>query len=133
MVVLKAAKLEGEKLTFDVAVLEGSLGKADGPASVFIDTIWFGVGSQRLQLLRHEPDHRRRDAGHRRSARHQHVQRLVQPLAHPSRTDAAARRATAPRSARRRRPTSIRATSSATTRRPAARPRCCPATEARVT
>ena len=40
-----AAKLEGERLTFDVAVLEGSLGKADGPASVFIDTIWFGVGS----------------------------------------------------------------------------------------
>ena len=26
-------------------MLEGSLGKADGPASVFIDTIWFGVGS----------------------------------------------------------------------------------------
>ena len=45
VVVLKAAKLEGEKLTFDVQVLEGSLGKADGPASVFIDTIWFGVGS----------------------------------------------------------------------------------------
>ena len=45
VVVLKAAKLEGEKLTFDVAVLEGSLGKADGPASVFIDTIWFGMGS----------------------------------------------------------------------------------------
>jgi hypothetical protein len=45
VVVLKAAKLDGEKLTFDVAVLEGSLGKADGPASVFIDTIWFGLGS----------------------------------------------------------------------------------------
>ena len=30
VVVLKAAKLEGEKLTFDVQVLEGSLGKADG-------------------------------------------------------------------------------------------------------
>ena len=45
VVVLKAAKLEGEKLTFDVQVLEGSLGKADGPASVFIDTLWWGVGS----------------------------------------------------------------------------------------
>jgi hypothetical protein len=45
VVVLKAAKLDGEKLTFDVQVLEGSLGKADGPASVFIDTIWFGMGS----------------------------------------------------------------------------------------
>jgi len=46
VVVLKAAKLEGEKLTFDVQVLEGSLGKADGPASVFIDTLWWGVGSK---------------------------------------------------------------------------------------
>jgi hypothetical protein len=45
VVVLKAAKLEGEKLTFDVQALEGSLGKADGPASVFIDTLWWGLGS----------------------------------------------------------------------------------------
>ncbi|MBM3648956.1 MAG: hypothetical protein FJX11_14310 [Alphaproteobacteria bacterium] len=45
VVVLKTAKLDGDKLTFDVHVLEGSLGKADGPTSVFIDTIWFGVGS----------------------------------------------------------------------------------------
>jgi len=45
VVVLTAAKLEGERLTFDVHVLEGSLGKADGPASVFIDTLWWGVGS----------------------------------------------------------------------------------------
>ena len=45
VVTLKTAKLEGDKLTFDVSVLEGSLGKADGPASVFIDTIWFGLGS----------------------------------------------------------------------------------------
>ena len=43
VVVLKQAKLDGDKLTFDVHVLEGSLGKADGPASVFIDTIWFGT------------------------------------------------------------------------------------------
>lgn len=49
VVVLKTAKLEGEKLSFDVDVLEGSLGAADGPASVFIDTIWFGIGSHGAQ------------------------------------------------------------------------------------
>lgn len=49
VVTLKTAKLEGEKLTFDVDVLEGSLGAADGPASVFIDTIWFGIGSHGAQ------------------------------------------------------------------------------------
>src|SRR5258707_4985594 len=45
VVELTAAKLEGERLTFDVKVLEGNLGKADGPASVFIDTLWWGIGS----------------------------------------------------------------------------------------
>jgi hypothetical protein len=45
VVVLNTAKLEGERLTFDVKVLEGSLGKSDGPASVFIDTLWWGLGS----------------------------------------------------------------------------------------
>jgi hypothetical protein len=50
VVVLNTAKLEGEKLTFDIKLLEGDLAqsngaKADGPASVFIDTIWFGLGS----------------------------------------------------------------------------------------
>ncbi len=49
VVTLKTAKLEGDKLTFDVDVLEGSLGAADGPASVFIDTIWFGIGSHGAQ------------------------------------------------------------------------------------
>ena len=44
VVVLTAPKLEGERLTFDVRVLEGSLGASDGPASVFIDTLWWGVG-----------------------------------------------------------------------------------------
>jgi len=39
VVVLAAPKLEGEKLTFDVDVLEGGLAGADGPASVFIDII----------------------------------------------------------------------------------------------
>lgn len=39
VVVLKSPKLEGDQLTFDVEVLEGSLAGADGPASVFIDII----------------------------------------------------------------------------------------------
>jgi hypothetical protein len=74
--VLKAAT-RGQKLTFGVQVLEGSLGKADGPASVFIDTMWWGVGSNGFTYYG-EPDHRRRDACHRRS-RHEYVQRLVSP------------------------------------------------------
>lgn len=45
VLVLDKAKLDGERLTFDVTVLEGSLGKSDGPASVFIDTLWWGLGS----------------------------------------------------------------------------------------
>ncbi|MFZ5779926.1 MAG: hypothetical protein ACOY4R_06925 [Pseudomonadota bacterium] len=45
VVVLKSPKLDGERLTFDIDLLEGGLDKVDGPASVFIDTIWFGVGS----------------------------------------------------------------------------------------
>jgi hypothetical protein len=45
VVTLRNPRLEGERLTFEVAALEGSLDGADGPASVFIDTIWFGVGS----------------------------------------------------------------------------------------
>ena len=39
VVVLKTPKLEGDKLTFDVDVLEGELTGADGPASIFIDII----------------------------------------------------------------------------------------------
>ena len=39
VVVLKSPKLEGDRLTFDVDVLEGDLIGADGPASVFIDII----------------------------------------------------------------------------------------------
>src|SRR5271165_3932779 len=42
VVVLKSPKLEGDKLTFQVSVLEGSLSKATGPASLFID--WFRAG-----------------------------------------------------------------------------------------
>jgi len=45
VVELTSATLDGERLTFDVKVLEGDLGKADGPASVFIDTLWWGLGS----------------------------------------------------------------------------------------
>ncbi|MGO7800720.1 hypothetical protein ACC710_38045, partial [Rhizobium ruizarguesonis] len=41
VVVLKTTKLEGANLTFDVAVLEGDLAGADGPASLFID--WFAA------------------------------------------------------------------------------------------
>ncbi len=41
VVVLKAPKLEGGNLTFEVAVLEGDLVGADGPASLFID--WFAA------------------------------------------------------------------------------------------
>lgn len=51
VVVLKHPKLEGERLTFEVAVLEGSLADADGPASIFIDTIWFGIGSGGVSYL----------------------------------------------------------------------------------
>jgi hypothetical protein len=39
VVVLKSPKLEGERLTFDVEVLEGDLKGADGSAAVFIDII----------------------------------------------------------------------------------------------
>jgi hypothetical protein len=39
VVVLKSPKLDGEKLTFNVQVLEGDLNGGDGPASIFIDII----------------------------------------------------------------------------------------------
>src|SRR4029453_8619837 len=41
VVVLKAPKLEGENLTFEVSVLEGHLSEATGAAALFID--WFAV------------------------------------------------------------------------------------------
>ena len=37
VVTLKSPKLDGDNLTFDVAVLEGSLNGATGPAALFID------------------------------------------------------------------------------------------------
>jgi hypothetical protein len=42
VVALKTPKLEGERLTFDVDVLEGELAGGDGPAAVFIDRFGFG-------------------------------------------------------------------------------------------
>ena len=39
VVVLKSPRLEGERLTFDVDVLEGDLAGGDGAASVFMDII----------------------------------------------------------------------------------------------
>jgi hypothetical protein len=39
VVVLKSPKLEGDRLTFDVDVLEGNLAGADGAASVFMDIV----------------------------------------------------------------------------------------------
>jgi hypothetical protein len=39
VIVMRSPKLDGDKLTFDVDVLEGDLGGADGPASIFIDII----------------------------------------------------------------------------------------------
>jgi hypothetical protein len=42
VVVLKTAKLEGDRLTFDVDVLEGELAGGDGPAALFIDRFGFG-------------------------------------------------------------------------------------------
>jgi hypothetical protein len=44
VVVLARPILAGDTLTFDVAVVNGSIAGADGPASVFIDTIWFQGG-----------------------------------------------------------------------------------------
>jgi hypothetical protein len=42
VVVLKSPKAEGDRITFDVDVLEGDLTGADGPASLFIDRFGFG-------------------------------------------------------------------------------------------
>ena len=39
VVVLKRPRLEGDQLTFDVDILEGRLNGADGPATVFVDTL----------------------------------------------------------------------------------------------
>jgi len=41
VVVLKTAKLEGDRITFDVDVLESELTGGDGPAALFIDRFGF--------------------------------------------------------------------------------------------
>lgn len=46
VVVLKDPKLSGDTLTFDVEVLESNLAKADGPASIFIDSLGFSFGGR---------------------------------------------------------------------------------------
>src|SRR5215813_5993503 len=48
VVVLKSPKLEGDKLTFDVDVLEGDITGADGAAAVFIDLFSAGWGYSEL-------------------------------------------------------------------------------------
>ena len=45
VVVLKAPKLDGERLRFNVQVLEGDLAGADGAASLFIDTADFELSA----------------------------------------------------------------------------------------
>lgn len=56
VVVLKTAKLEGDRMTFDVDVLEGDLTGAEGAAAVFIDRFGFagfrGVGVRRFGVWR---------------------------------------------------------------------------------
>jgi hypothetical protein len=42
VVVLKSAALDGDRLTFDVDVLEGALAGGDGAAALFIDRFGFG-------------------------------------------------------------------------------------------
>jgi hypothetical protein len=51
VVVMKSVRLDGNKAVFDVAVLEGDLANADGPAAVFIDTIWFSLGSDGFNYI----------------------------------------------------------------------------------
>ena len=43
VVVLKNPVLDGDRLAFEVLVLEGSLAGGDGPASIFIDTVWWSA------------------------------------------------------------------------------------------
>ena len=51
VVVLKSVRTEANKAIFDVAVLEGDLGNVDGPAAVFIDTVWFSLGSDGFNYI----------------------------------------------------------------------------------
>jgi len=55
VVVLKTARTEatksGERAIFDIALLEGDLGNVDGPAAVFIDTVWFSLGNDGFNYI----------------------------------------------------------------------------------
>src|SRR5882724_2538459 len=55
VVVLKSLRTDGakgaERAVFDVAVLESDLGNVDGPAAVFIDTIWFSLGNDGFNYI----------------------------------------------------------------------------------
>ena len=44
VVILTTATLTGDTLVFDVALVNGNIADAEGPASVFIDTVWFQDG-----------------------------------------------------------------------------------------
>lgn len=84
VVVLRNPKLDGDRLTFDVQVLEGDLSGADGAAAVFIDIVglpftplsyagiarrtarraaWYGAAVH--PTTRHPPTIRRRPTPHR--------------------------------------------------------------------
>ena len=91
VVVLTSAKLEGERLTFDVTGPGGQPRQGRRTGLGLHRHAMVGPRLQRLHLLRPEPDDRRHHAQHRRSARHQHLHRLVQSLAHRSLRSAASR------------------------------------------
>jgi len=55
VVELRSPHLEGDRLTFDVRVLEGDLAGADGPAAVFVDII--GLPFTPLSFCRRGPAH----------------------------------------------------------------------------
>lgn len=55
VVVLKSPKLDGDKLTFDVSVLEGDLTGATGPASLFIDRFAVHVGGGHVAVVGRGP------------------------------------------------------------------------------
>jgi hypothetical protein len=49
VVVLKAPRLDGDRLVFEIVPIEGDLAKADGPATVFIDIINLPVARRTAQ------------------------------------------------------------------------------------
>ncbi len=51
VLVLDRPRLADGRLTFTITRLHGDLGDADGPAAVFIDTIWFGFGPDGVHYL----------------------------------------------------------------------------------